>query len=136
MITKIWDRLFLGNLKDANHLARMNPLRITSVVTLCEEPIVRKASKITYINVPIADARALTAQKFEDIMFAIAIGVRRGNVLVHCFAGISRSPIMVAAWMQRCGYTEIEKALAKIAELRTIAPSSVLLRSVKEQLSQ
>ena len=136
MITKIWERLFLGNLKDANHLARMNPLRITTVVTLCEEPIVRRAAKITYIEIPIADARALTTQKFEDIMFAIAIGVRRGNVLVHCFAGMSRSPIMVAAWMQRCGYTGIEKALAKIAELRTIAPSPVLLRSVKEQLSQ
>ena len=136
MITKIWERLFLGNLKDANHLARMNPLRITTVVTLCEEPIVRKAAKITYINVPIPDARALTAQKFEDIMFAIAVGVQRGNVLVHCFAGMSRSPIMVAAWMHRCGYVGIDKGLAEIAKLRIIQPSPVLLRSTREHLNK
>jgi hypothetical protein len=136
VITKIWERLYLGSLKDARHLARMNPLRITTVVSLCEEPVVRRAAKITYISLPIADARSLTAQKFEDIMFAIAIGVRRGNVLVHCFACMSRSPIMVAAWMQRCGYAGIDRALAEIAELRTIEPSPVLLRSVREHLGK
>jgi protein-tyrosine phosphatase len=74
----------------------------------------------------------MSAQKFEDIMFAMAVGVRRGNLLVHCFAGMSRSPILIAAWLHRCGYAGIDKALAEIAKLRRIAPSDVLLKSVKE----
>jgi protein-tyrosine phosphatase len=65
-------------------------------------------------------------------MFAIAIGVRRGNLLVHCLAGKSRSPILIAAYLDRCGYAGIDKALAEIAQLRDIAPSQVLLRNVKQ----
>lgn len=135
-MTKIWERLFVGNLKDAEQLARSNPHRITTVISLCREHALRRAPKITYIHIPIPDARQISAQKFEDIMYAIAIGVRRGNLLVHCLAGMSRSPILVAAWLHRCGYAGIDKALSEIAELRGLAPSEILLRSVKEQLSK
>ncbi len=135
-MTKIWERLYLGSLKDAEKLARSNPQRITTVVSLCREKAVHPAPKITYIHIPIPDSRPISAQKFEDIMFAMAIGVRRGNLLVHCLAGMSRSPIMVAAWLHRCGYTGIDKALSQIAELRDLAPSHTLLSSVKELLNQ
>ena len=135
-MTKIWERLFLGSLKDAEQLARSNPQRITTVVSLCREPIVHRTQKITYIHVPIPDSRPISAQTFEDIMFAMAIGVRRGNLLVHCRAGMNRSPILIAAWQHRCGYAGIEKALSEIAELRELAPSPILLRSVKGLLSR
>jgi hypothetical protein len=67
---------------------------------------------------------------------AIADGVRRGSLLVHCVGGMSRSPIMLAAWMHCCGYAEIHKALHEIAEMRDIDPSPVLLKSVEERLSK
>ncbi len=135
-MTKIWERLYLGCLKDAEQLARSNPQCITTVVSLCRERVVHRAPKITYIHIPISDTRPISAQKFEDIMFAVAIGVRRGNLLVHCLAGKSRSPIVIAAWLHRCGYAGIDKALAQIAELRDLAPSDTLLVSVKELLSR
>ena len=78
-MTKIWERLYLGSLKDAEQLERSNPQRITTVVSLCKEQAVHRASKITYIHIPIPDSRPISEQKFEDIMFAVAIGVRRGN---------------------------------------------------------
>jgi hypothetical protein len=83
-VTRIWERLYLGSLKDAEQLARSNPQRISSVVSLCRQQAVHRAAKIVYIHIPIPDARPITAQKFEDIMFAIAIGVRRGKLLLHC----------------------------------------------------
>ena len=135
-VTKIWERLYLGSLKDAEQLARSNPQRITTVVSLCREQNLHRAPKITYIQIPIPDSRPISAQKFEDIMFAVAIGVRRGNLLVHCLAGKSRSPILIAAWLHRCGYAGIDKALSQIAELRDLAPSRTLLASVKEVLSK
>jgi len=131
-VTKIWERLYVGDLKDAQQLARSNPERIHTVISLCREQPVNQTSKITYIHIPIPDSRPISAQKFEDLMFAIAIGVRRGNLLVHCLAGKSRSPILIAAWLHRCGYAGIDKSLAEIAELREIAPSHVLLRNVKQ----
>ena len=69
-------------------------------------------------------------------MAAIEQGLQRGHLLIHCVAGFSRSPIVAAAWMQRCGYASIDKSLAEIAELRDIDPSPVLLKSIKEQLSK
>jgi protein-tyrosine phosphatase len=135
-VTKIWERLYLGSLKDAEQLARSNPQRITTVVSLCREQNLHRAPKITYIQIAIPDSRPISAQKFEDIMFAVAIGVRRGNLLVHCLAGKSRSPILIAAWLHRCGYAGIDKALSQIAELRDLAPSRTLLASVKEALNK
>ena len=131
-MTRIWERIYLGDLKDARQLARSNPQRISTVISLCREQPVNKAPKITYIHIPIPDSRPISAQKFEDILFAIAIGLRRGNLLVHCLAGMNRSPILIAAWLHRCGYAGIDKALAEIADLRDIAPSQVLLRNIKE----
>jgi protein-tyrosine phosphatase len=80
--------------------------------------------------------RPIAAQRFEDIMFAMAIGVRRGNLLVHCLAGMSRSPILIAAWLHRCGYAGIDKALSEIAQLLDLAPSHTLLRSVRDLLGK
>jgi Dual specificity phosphatase, catalytic domain len=135
-VTKIWERLFLGSLKDAEQLARSNPHRITTVLSLCRQQAIHRAPKITYIHIPIPDARPISAQKFEDIMYAMAIGVRRGNLLVHCLEGMNRSPILIAAWLHRCGYAGIDKALSEIAPLRELAPSDTLLRSVKDLLSR
>lgn len=135
-MTKIWERLYLGCLKDAEQLAHSNPQRITTVVSLCREQAVHRSPKITYIHIPMPDSRPLSAQQFEDIMFAMAIGVRRGRLMVHCLAGMSRSPILIAAWLHRCGYAGIDKALSQVAELRDIAPSQTLLRSVRDLLSK
>jgi protein-tyrosine phosphatase len=130
-VTRIWERLYLGSLKDAAQLARSNPRHIVTVISLCREKVVQPAPKIIYIHIPIADAAPISAQKFEDILYAIALGVRRGSVLVHCREGMNRSPILIAAWMDRCGYAEIDKALSEIADLRTLAPSRALLTSVR-----
>lgn len=133
-MTRIWERLYLGSLKDAELLARSNPQGITTVVSLCRQQAVQRAPKIIYINIPIQDARPISAQKFEDIMFAIGLGVRRGNLLLHCLQGMNRSPILMAAWLDRCGYAGIDKAVSQIAKLRDLAPSRTLLTSVRDLL--
>ena len=134
-MTKIWDRIYLGSFKDAQQLATANPCGITAVVSLCEEEV-RRGANISYVHLPIADSRPIPAQKFEAIMKAIEDGVQQGNLLVHCVSGSSRSPIMLAAWMHRCGYAGIDKSLAEIAEMRDIQPSPVLLKSVREALTR
>jgi protein-tyrosine phosphatase len=133
-VTKIWERLYLGSLKDAEQVARSNPQRIATVVSLCRQQAVQRAAKVIYIHIPIPDARPITAQKFEDIMFAIAIGVRRGKLLLHCLEGMNRSPILMAAWLDRCGYAGVDKALSEIAKQRDLAPSRTLLASVQDLL--
>jgi protein-tyrosine phosphatase len=87
--------------------------------------------------VSIADAHPISPQQFEEVMTAIEQGFRRGNLLIHCAAGYSRSPTLAAAWMHKRGYLDFEVALEEIARLRpTIDPSPVLLKSIKEELGR
>ncbi len=135
MITRVWERLYLGSLKDAARLAAENPFGITAVVSLCSHKVPHKASGVSYTRVPIADSRPISAKQFDAVMAAIAEGVRNGKLLIHCVGGMSRSPIMTAAWLHRCGCLNIVAALLEIAERRsTIDPSPVLLRSVAAHL--
>ena len=135
MITRAWERLYLGSLKDAERLAFNNSMGITAVISLCPEGSSPIPPGITYVKIPIADAHPISTEQFEEIMSAIEQGLHRGNLLMHCAAGFSRSPILAAAWMHRCGYLNFESALEEIGRLRpTIDPSPVLLKSVKEKL--
>jgi protein-tyrosine phosphatase len=138
MMTRVWERaVFVGSLKDADDLATANITRIAAVLSLCPEEIERKNQAIHYMRVPIPDAQPISTHQFREIMAAIEHGLQRGNLLIHCAAGYSRSPILAAAWMHRNGDLSFEAALQQIARVRsTIDPSPILLKSVKEELSR
>jgi protein-tyrosine phosphatase len=126
-ITRVWERLFLGSIADAERLAKSNPDRITAVLTLCPQPPRSKAIGAEYFHFPFADDRPIPAGLLDTI--------RTGRVLVHCVAGSSRSPIIIAAWMQIVGYKNIDECLSEIVRLRPIVdPSPLLLASIKEQI--
>ena len=132
MITKIWHRLSVGSLDDAKSLASANPLGIKTVVSLCPEKVVPHDNNIEYVQIPVADSQPICPKQFDQIMVVISKSIRSGRVLIHCAAGMSRSPMLCAAWMRRCGYASIDRALAEIADLRPIIdPSPVLLSSVR-----
>ena len=134
-ITKIWERLYLGSLKDAAQLATENPFGITAVISLCSHKVPRKAKGVTYTRIVIADSGPISARQFDAIMTAIAQGVRHGKLLIHCAAGVNRSPIMTAALLHRCGCLNLVDALLAITERRpTVDPSPILLRSVAAHL--
>ena len=95
MMTQVWERLYIGGLKDAERLSADNRIGITTVVSLCEEEVSRTPG-LTYVRVPIADARPISSDESEQIIATIAQHIRRGTVLLMCAAGMSRSPIMAA----------------------------------------
>jgi protein-tyrosine phosphatase len=119
LITKVWEHLHVGGLKDAKRLNANNPARIVTVVSLCSEEVLPKAN----------------SPQFEEIMQTLAEAIRCGALLLVCAAGMSRSPIMAAAWMHRRGILDFDSAMQHIEALRpTIDPSPILLRSVRGNL--
>ena len=133
--TKIWERVFLGSFRDAEALASSNPQGITTVITLCSEPVRKRNPRINYLRFPVDDTWGLPPAKFNAIIRALAENIPRGTVFLHCSAGASRSPILTAAWMHAVGYKNIDAALMEVAELRPILdPSPILLTSVRELL--
>ncbi len=134
-MTQIWERLFIGCIADAEGLSRENPYRIETVISLCEQCIENKAANVRYIHVPLEDNELVPVRQFNAVMDAIAVNIRSGNVLVHCAAGFSRSPVLTAAYMHRVGYKHFDAALGEIERLRPIIdPSKILVNSVKEYL--
>jgi protein-tyrosine phosphatase len=134
-VTKIWDRLFLGSLLDAERLGRGNPLGISAVISLSETAPCNTRREITYIHVPIDDAQPIPVDQFDAIMRAIADHIRSGKVLIHCGSGVSRAPVITAAWMHLAGHQHFDAALKEIARLRPfINPSAILVASVKAHL--
>ena len=134
-MTRVWERLYLGGRLDAEHLFQSNPFGITTVISLCEDEVIRRHSGINYVHFPVVDARRLGVGQFDAIIDAIGENIRWGMVLLHCGSGASRAPILAAAWMHVVGYKNIAGALEEIAKQRpVVAPSGVLLSSVKEHL--
>ncbi|HYG99021.1 MAG TPA: dual specificity protein phosphatase family protein [Terriglobales bacterium] len=113
-ITALWERLYVGGKDDAEHLAKSNPHGIETVVSLCDVPVVRRNPTINYLHIPIEDERPVCVGQFDAVMDAIIENIRWGKVLVHCGLGISRAPIMTAAYMDAVGYLNIDAALAEI----------------------
>jgi protein-tyrosine phosphatase len=134
-MTQVWERLFIGGHDDAQRLSQFNPKGITTVISLFEISVVRRNTEINYLHLPIDDAKSISVGQFDSIIDALFENIRWGTVLLHCGSGMSRAPIMAAAWMHVVGYQKIDAALEKIAGMRPIiAPSSILLASVKECL--
>ena len=134
-VTKIWERLFLGSLYDAERLGRANPHGISAVISLSETAPCNTRREITYIHVPIDDAQPIPVDQFDAIMRAISDNIRSGKLLIHCGSGVSRAPVITAAWMHLTGYKHFDAALEEIARLRPfINPSAILVASVRGYL--
>lgn len=134
-MTRIWERLFVGDRRDAELLSKSNPFSITTVITLCEDEALNRNPAINYIHIPIKDSEPIAVGSFDSILDAIAENIRWGTVLIHCGSGWSRSPIMAAAWMHAVGYKNLDAALEEISASRLVVESSQqLLVSIREHL--
>jgi len=133
--TQIWERLFLGSLYDSERLGKANPHGIATVLSLSATMPCNTRRDINYVHLHVEDTQPILVRQFDAVMHAIAEHIRRGKVLVHCGSGISRAPILTAAWMHAVGHKDLDAALLEIAALRPIInPSAILLASVREHL--
>ncbi len=103
-------------------------------MSVCAEKIQSRSPDITYVQIPMLDAQSLPFDVVDDVMRAIARNTLAGPVLIHCAAGLSRSPVMAALHFDLVGYRKFDPALDELARLRPIDPSPVIVRSAKEYL--
>ena len=134
-ITKVLDGLSISGRRDAEALS-VNPYEIATVITLCEEPIEQRNPAIRYLYFPVRDACPIRVSWLNAILTAIEESMARGAVLVHCGVGISRSPAVVAAYLDRIGFLPFAAALHYLETLRpAVAPSKALIESIKRELT-
>ena len=92
---------------------------------------------IKYVHFPWDETQKIPTHRIEQAITAISQLVRTGNALVHCVAGSSRSPVIVALYMHVVGYKNFDDALSELRELRpVVAPSKLVIESAKAYLEE
>ena len=135
-MSKILDRIFIGTYHSAQMLDYGNRESITHVLNCTKDP--HQGLKHLHVRqVNIDDGFEIPA---ELVFFAIqSIGEAvhgGGKILVHCHAGISRSPSLVTAYLMDCGYSW-DDAIELIRQQRPyIQPHPRVALSVKKALGQ
>lgn len=97
-----------------------------------------KVNGVIYHRLSLEDSISSSISKTIDaacqiIDAALASKKGTGKILVHCSAGISRSPTVVAAYLMRRQGMTLEDALGHIVLIRPqISPNAGFIRQLKE----
>ena len=135
-MTRVWERLFIGGLADAEALVEQNPEAINTVISLCERTYYTKRRDINYLHFPVENGHPVPIREFYGIIDAIGENIRWGRVLLHCDDGTSRAPAFAAAWMDVVGSKNIDAALDEVRRIRPdISPSEIVVESLRRHLA-
>lgn len=124
--------LFLGSVGAAYTKQTLSSLAITHILTVCELlpprfPNVLSTQDFTYKVVDVQDCPdAAVSQYFDECAEFIDNAIRQGGrVLVHCFAGVSRSATVVIAYLQSHKGLSLQEAMTAVKSKRRSANPNI-----------
>jgi protein-tyrosine phosphatase len=103
-ISHIYDHIYLSGMNfDKLHLQQFNIKYILRILSQSQIPLCNNIDGIIYLNVicddnPCVKIGSLFDQSHEFIDTSISMG---SNVLVHCYAGVSRSATIVISYLMK-----------------------------------
>jgi hypothetical protein len=107
---RIARNLYLGDRKDAHDRDLLVGWGITHVLNCAAEIPCWYPSDFKYLHLQLCDPDPGFADHIDRLCAFIRKGRKRGAVLVHCAAGLSRSPAAILAYICSRGKT-LEAAL-------------------------
>ena len=90
-IVQITDKLFISDYITEENFAEIKQLGITAIVNLSLKEDYYPPAEIRYLHVGFPDGAYIPHNKLKEIFEFIRREKKRGKVLVHCLAGVSRS---------------------------------------------
>ena len=119
--------IFLGGYQHAINSAALRRLQITAAVNLSGVATGAEAFLARQLTVRVADSVTANVLQFFDLVadFVKEQRAAKRRVLVHCFAGRSRSVAVLAAYLCREDGLSLEDALDHIRKFRAVAKPNV-----------
>jgi protein-tyrosine phosphatase len=110
------NRLWLGNERDAQNISAVLGLGIIAIIDLAmEEMPIHFPRDILYCRIPLVDGDGNRPEIIRAAVALTASLIRSGvPTLVTCGAGVSRSPIIVAAALAKAEELPLDEALHEI----------------------
>lgn len=111
--------LYLGNQEDSENYELLKKKGITHIINATSHIKNSFPSKFTYLRIPILDSNGQNITSYFDATYKFIEDARKkgGRVLVHCYAGISRSATIVTAYIMRKHYSTSSSVL-KILKMK------------------
>ena len=128
--------LYLGNMSAARKIHTFTTCKINSILTVSAETWLEYDSKsdLKHYRIKALDTIGFNISKhFDEGIQFIRKSLESGNILVHCFAGISRSATIVIAYLMQEKSMNLKAALELVQSKRTIAsPNDGFMRQLSE----
>lgn len=116
------DHLYLGSIGAAMHKAALKSLGITHILIVAEKLPALFPSDFTYKTLNLSDTPEADLLSIlpEAIEFISQVEAANGKVLVHCFAGKSRSSSVCAAYLMKTQGMRLAQAVEYMRSKREV----------------
>lgn len=114
--------LYLGSAYHASRQDYLSDLHITALLNVSRRDLQPAKGHYSYKWIPVEDNHTadISSHFQEAIEFIDAVKQSGGKVLVHCEAGISRSPTICLAYIMRTQRMQLEEAFDIIKKRRVL----------------
>ena len=121
-MTHILHGLFIGSESNARNLSELASEQIQYIVNVTSHVPLYHAEQMRYCHLPADDTQKQNLfDYFEQAYAFIRQAIEKdGKVLVHCVAGISRSPAIVISFLMRYAHMSMNDAYELVKSKRTI----------------
>jgi dual specificity MAP kinase phosphatase len=121
--SEILPHLLIGNQRDAASRERLTELGVTHILNVTALlPLHFESDGIVYKRLPASDSGSQNLKQYfmEAIEFIDNARAANGRVLVHCQAGVSRSPTIVIAYLIAKNRKNLSEAFSFVKDRRSI----------------
>ncbi|XP_071517618.1 dual specificity protein phosphatase MPK-4-like isoform X2 [Panulirus ornatus] len=131
-LNKIEEGLYLGNITAAVEPKVLEKNYISHILTVESKPLpvsITSLPGMAFLYIQVDDmANEDLLSHFEEAARFIDDGQRKGNVLVHCYFGVSRSATLVTCFLMKKYKISVDEALQRIkSKRRCVGPNSGFL---------
>ncbi|XP_035255546.1 dual specificity protein phosphatase 5-like [Anguilla anguilla] len=114
--------LYLGSAYHASRDDYLHDLQITALLNISRRDPQQPKGRLRYKRIPVEDSHLadISAHFPEAIDFIDCVRTSGGKVLVHCEAGISRSPTICMAYIMKTKGLQLEEAFEFIKQRRPL----------------